>query len=138
MWAVFQSRTRAKIDYRLVVTVMFTALTEQTVVSILRVTTSYRAVELGLSVVWLGVITAIYAILPIIFAVQIGRFIDRGNDAKTAWIGGGLLVLANFGFALSPSLLPLLSTALLGIAHLLLVISQQVMCTRETAPGVMD
>src|SRR4051794_1071581 len=139
MWAVFQSRTRANIDYRLVIPLMFTALTEQTVVSILRVTTSYRAVELGLSVVWLGVITAIYAILPIIFAVQIGRFIDRGNDAKTAWIGGGLLVLANFGFALSPSLLPLLlSTALLGIAHLLLVISQQVMCTREIAPGVMD
>jgi predicted MFS family arabinose efflux permease len=139
MWAAFQSRSRANIDYRLVITVMFTALTEQTVVSILRVTTSYRAVELGLSVVWLGVITAIYAILPIIFAVQIGRFIDRGNDAKTAWIGGGLLVLANFGFALSPSLLPLLlSTALLGVAHLLLVISQQVICTRETAPGVMD
>ena len=71
MWAAFD-RARAH-EYRLTVwssTVMSTAFHEQTVVSILRVTTSYRAVELGLSVVWLGVITAVYAILPIIFAVS--------------------------------------------------------------------
>jgi MFS family permease len=139
MWAGFWSRGRGEVDYRLVVPLMATAFLEQTVVSLLRVTTSYRAVELGLSVVWLGVITAVFAILPIILAVQIGRFIDRGNDARTAWIGGGLLVVAGAGFALSPSLLALLlATAILGVAHLLLVISQQVMCTRRSAAGMME
>jgi MFS family permease len=127
------------INFRFVIPLLTTAFLEQIVTSMVRVTTSYRAVELGLSVVWLGVITAAFAILPILCAVQIGRFIDRGNDARTAWIGGGLLVAACAGFALSPSLITLLlSTSLLGIAHLMLVISQQVLCTRQTGPGVME
>jgi fucose permease len=32
----------------------------------------------------------------------------------------------------------LLSTSLLGVAHLMLVISQQVLCTRQSGPGVME
>jgi predicted MFS family arabinose efflux permease len=132
-------KLRGDIDYRFVIPLLTTALLEQIVTSLVRVTTSYRAVELGLSVVWLGVITAAFAILPILLAVKIGRFIDRGNDAQTAWIGGGLLVAACTGFALSPSLLTLLlSTSVLGIAHLFLVISAQVLCTRQTGPGVME
>jgi predicted MFS family arabinose efflux permease len=130
---------RADINYRFVIPLLTTALLEQIVTSMTRITTSYRAVELGLSVVWLGVITAAFAILPIIFAVKIGRFIDRGNDARTAWLGGALLMVACTGFALSPSLVTLLlSTSCLGVAHLLLVISQQVLCTRQSAPGGME
>jgi len=130
---------RGDIDYRFVIPLLTTAFFEQVVTSMVRVTTSYRAVELGLSVVWLGVITAAFAILPILLAVQIGRFIDRGNDARTAWIGGGLLVVACAGFALAPSLIILLwATSLLGIAHLMLVISQQVLCTRQSGPGMME
>ena len=119
-------------NYRFVLPLLSTALCEQIVTSLMRITTSYRAVELGLSVVWLGVITAFFAILPMVTAVKIGRFIDRGNDARTAWFGGGLLVLACAGFALLQSLAALLlCTALLGIAHLMLVISQQVLCARH-------
>jgi MFS family permease len=135
----FWSRARHDVDYRLLIPILTTAFLEQVVTTLVRVTTSYRAVELGLSVIWLGIITAAFAILPILLAVQIGRFIDRGNDARTAWIGGGLLVIACAGFALSPSLVVLLlSTALLGVAHLMLVISQQVLCTRSPGPGVME
>jgi MFS family permease len=139
MWGAFWSRARHDVDYRLLVPILTTAFLEQVVTTLVRITTSYRAVELGLSVIWLGIITAAFAVLPIILAVQIGRFIDRGNDARTAWIGGGLLVVACAGFALSHSLVMLLlSTAILGTAHLLLVISQQVMCTRQSGPGVME
>ena len=131
-------KLRADINYRFVIPLLTTALLEQIVTSMTRITTSYRAVELGLSVVWLGVITAAFAILPIVFAVKIGRFIDRGNDARTAWLGGAMLMVACTGFALSPSLVTLLlSTSCLGVAHLLLVISQQVLCTRQSAPGGM-
>ena len=125
--------------YRFIIPLLFTALCEQIVTSLMRVTTSYRAVELDLSVVWLGIITAFFAILPMLTAVKIGRFIDRGNDARTAWIGGGLLVLACAGFALMQSLLALLlCTALLGIAHLMLVISQQVLCARHGGKDGVD
>ena len=59
--------------YRLLFGILSTAFIEQTVVSIVRVTTSYRVVELGLSVVWLGIITAAFAVLPIVVGVPVGR-----------------------------------------------------------------
>src|SRR5262245_39097588 len=127
--------------YRFVTFLLATAFFEQVTTSLIRVTTSYRALELDLSVVWLGIITAAFAILPLVFAVTVGRFIDRGNDARTARIGGALQVVACAGFALSDSLVALLAfTALLGIAHLMLVISQQVLCTHHSggAPGGME
>jgi predicted MFS family arabinose efflux permease len=117
--------------YRLLFSILSTAFIEQTVVAIIRVSTSYRAVELGLSVIWIGTITAVYALLPIMVGVQVGRFIDRGHDAVTTWLATGLLVFACAGFVLFPNLPALfVFTAITGTAHLMLNISQQVLCTK--------
>jgi predicted MFS family arabinose efflux permease len=126
--------------YRLLFAILSTAFIEQTVISIVRVTTSYRAVELGLSVVWLGIITAVYAVVPIIVGVQVGRFIDRGHDAVTTWIATVLLLVSCAGFVLFPNLIALLVfTALTGTAHLMVNISQQVLCTRcGSGPGALE
>jgi predicted MFS family arabinose efflux permease len=126
--------------YRLLFSILSTAFIEQTVVAIIRVSTSYRAVELGLSVVWIGTITAVYALLPIMVGVQVGRFIDRGHDAVTTWLATGLLVFACAGFVLFPNLPALfVFTAITGTAHLMLNISQQVLCTKcGSGPGAME
>jgi MFS family permease len=126
-------------NYRYVLPLMATAVLEQTVVNIVRVTTTYRAVELGLSVIWLGVISAAIAILPLILAVSVGRFIDRGNLLQTARLGSTLICISCAGFALWPSLTGLLLfTAILGLGHLMLVISQQVLCTTDPTPGALE
>jgi predicted MFS family arabinose efflux permease len=123
-------------DYRLLVPLMLNVAIIQAVYAIVRVTTSYRAIELQLPVVWLGIISATFAILPIIFAVQVGRFLDRGKDAQAAWIGASLLVIACAGFRFVAGSLPslLLLTALLGISHILIMASQQMLCVRCTGP----
>ena len=59
-------------QYRLLFAILATAFLEQTVITIVRITTSYWAVESNLSVVWVGVITAVYALLPI--GYPLGRF----------------------------------------------------------------
>jgi Major Facilitator Superfamily len=125
---------------RLLFAIVSTAFVEQIVITIARVATTYRAVELDLSVVWLGVITAVYAVLPIGIGVPIGRFIDRGYDAVTTWIGAALLIVGCAGFVLMPNLIGILiSTAILGTAHLLFVVSQQIQCTRcGSGPGAME
>jgi MFS family permease len=126
-------------NYRFILPLMATAVLEQTVVSIVRITTTYRAVELGLSVVWLGVISAAIAILPLILAVKVGRYIDRGNEVRTAAIGAGILCVACGGFAMWSSLAGLLIfTAVLGLGHLMLVISQQVLCATDTRSGALE
>jgi predicted MFS family arabinose efflux permease len=87
-------------------------------------------------VVWLGVISAAYAIIPLMLAVWVGRFVDRGHDALATWIGGVLLVLACAGFIVWPSAVGLfISTALLGLAQLYLISGQQMVCLRCAAPA---
>src|SRR3954447_12785401 len=128
-----------RMNYRFAAAILTTALLEQVTTSLVRVTISYRVLELGLSEVWLGVLTAAFAILPMVLAVTVGRFIDRGNEAKTAWIGGVLMVVASFGFwvwQFVPAIL--FFTAILGLGHLMLVISMQVLCTMAEGPGAME
>jgi MFS family permease len=127
------------IDYRLLVPVLINATLLQTIVSIVRVTTSYRAVELELPIVWLGVIQAAFALFPIVLAVWVGRYIDRGHDAHAAWIGSTLFALACGGFAVFPSAAALLvCSALLGVGHLFLMAAQQMLCVRSGGPRGLD
>lgn len=126
-------------NYRFVVPMMLTAFFELSVISIVRVTTSYRAIELGLSAAWIGIITAAFAILPVFLALKVGRAIDRGNDINMIWAGTGSLVVACAGIAMFSSLYPLLLfTAMLGVGHLLLSIGVQVLCAQQPGPGVME
>jgi MFS family permease len=128
------------IDYWLLIPLLFNSMIIQAVFALVRVTTSYRAIELNLPVIWLGIISATFAILPIFVAVWVGRYLDRGNDAQAAWIGCGLLVVACAGFWLSagsPTTL-LLLTVLLGISHLFLMASQQMLCIRSAGSRGRD
>lgn len=112
----------------------------QTIFAIVRVTTSYRAIELNLPVVWLGVITATFAILPMLLAVWLGRFLDRGHDAEAAWIGSDVFVVACAGFCFFAHSLAalLLLTALFGVGHLFVMASQQMLCVRSAGPRARD
>jgi MFS family permease len=127
------------IDYRLLAPVLVNAVLIHIVVTLVRVTTSYRAVELDLPIIWLGVISATFAIFPIFLAVWVGRFIDRGHDAVTAWIGSGVIAVACLGFVLFSSAAALLvCTALLGTGHLFMMAAQQMLSVRAGGPHGMD
>ena len=107
----------SEFDVRLLVPLLLLTVLVQVVTAIIRITTSYRAFELDLSIVWLGVIAAAFAAFPIVMAVQVGRFIDRGNDALTIWIGSAIIAMASAGFVLWPSAVGLVVvTTVMGIA----------------------
>jgi MFS family permease len=121
------------IDWRLLGPLLANAFMVHTVIGIIRVTTSYRTIELELPIVWLGVISASFALLPVFSAVALGRFIDRGNDARAAWIGAGLILLSAIGFwAWSPGGLHLLAfTVVLGFGHMFCMASHQMLAVRS-------
>jgi predicted MFS family arabinose efflux permease len=122
-----------------VLALMATSFLEQTIVTLVRVTTSYRAVETGISVVGIGVIAAAFSLLPIVLAVMIGRYIDRGNDAKAVWLGAAMMIFSCAGFLVAQSQLTLmLFTALLGAAHMIMTVGLQVLCARQQGPGRME
>jgi MFS family permease len=110
-------------------------LMQMTVVMI-RVTTSYRAIELELPVVWLGIISAGFALLPIVAAVPLGRYIDRGNDSRAVWMGAVLILIGCFGlWALPDSAIHLLLfSVILGLGHTCTIAAQQTMIVRCASP----
>ena len=128
------------VDYRLFLPLLAHGVLVQTLTGVLRVTTSYRVLELGLPVVWLGAISATFALLPVFLAVWVGRFIDQGHDALAARIGSALALAAALGLAfLSPGAVSILAfTVLLGIGHLFLMASQHMLCVRAAGDGNRD
>jgi MFS family permease len=125
--------TEPDIDWRLLAPLLVNVVLVHTVVGIIRVTTSYRTIELDLPVLWLGIISAGFALLPVFSAVTLGRYIDRGNDSAAAWIGAGLILIAAIGFWLwSDSGLALLAfTVVLGFGHMFCMASQQMLAVRS-------
>jgi predicted MFS family arabinose efflux permease len=133
MFDAIAARLRhSDVNYRLLVPLLASATAVQAVTAIARVTTSYRILELGLPVIWLGIVSATYAILPVFIAVWLGRFLDRGHDALATWIGSTLTMVACGGlWASGTSMVMLLaSNALLGVGQLFAVVSQQMLCVR--------
>jgi MFS family permease len=127
------------VDYRLLVPLLASTGLVQMITAMVRVTTSYRAVELNLSIVWLGLIAATFAICPILIAVQVGRFIDRGYDAQTTWLGAAIFMIActGFTFASSPTAL-LIASTVMGTGHIMLMASQQMLCVRAAGPRSLE
>ncbi len=124
------------IDYRLLIPFLTHVVLLQTFILVVRITTSYRAIELGLPVFWLGLIATGFAIVPVFSAVQLGRWIDRGNDAKAIWIGNVLIVIACTGFWLWPLSGPhlLALSVLLGFGHMFCMAGHQMIMTRAGGP----
>src|SRR5215469_3982375 len=132
------------IDYRLLIPFLVHVMLIQTLILIVRITTSYRAIELGLPVVWLGIIATGFAIIPVFTALRVGRWIDRGNDARAAWLGSALVFVACIGFWAWPqSAMRLLGfSVLLGFGHMFCMAGHQMLAvraggkrSRETALG---
>ncbi|MDF2119822.1 MFS transporter [Roseiarcaceae bacterium H3SJ34-1] len=116
---------------------MLHAVLLQYITSVTRVTTSYRAIELDLPLFWYGLISSGYALLPIFLAVPLGRYIDKGNDAKTIWMGSGLTLASNLAFWLwSDGPLQLVGfTVLSGIGQLFLMAGHQIYSVRCAGPA---
>src|SRR5829696_436430 len=100
------SRLRSSgVDPRLLILLMVNGVLGQTVIALARVTTSYRAIELGLSVVWVGAIATVFALFPIGMACA-GLVVSDQAATLFAW------------------------TSVLGVGHLFLMSSQQMLCVR--------
>jgi MFS family permease len=125
------------LDYRLHIPLLVHSLGIQTTITLVRVTTSYRVLELDLSAAWLGILSAAFALLPVFLGVFVGRFIDRGHDAHAAWIGNALLLIACAGLALSDASVVSLVvfTAVLGVGHIFLMAAHQMICLRSAGAG---
>jgi MFS family permease len=121
-----------ELDPRLSTPLMIQTIFVHCAVTIGRVATSYKAVELDLSVVWVGAMSGAFSLLPALLAVPVGRFIDRGHDSLATWIGSGFLVFATLIYWLAPASggTLLFATAMLGVGQLGCMAGHQMIAVR--------
>ncbi|MCX4848942.1 MFS transporter [Streptomyces sp. NBC_00893] len=111
----------------------------QGAVSMARPAVSYRALALGADERAIGVITGVYALLPLFAAVPLGRRTDHGRCAPLLPFG---VVLIAGGCALSGRAGSLAAMAawsgVMGLGHLCFVIGAQSIVARQSGPAEQD
>jgi MFS family permease len=112
----------------------------QVVTFVLRPTSTYRALELGVPATWLGVLSACFAVAPLILAVPSGHAVDRFGERRVMLLGAVLVIAAAATFALLGGGVPGLvaGSVLLGVGHLCSVVGEQALVANATPAGRHD
>jgi MFS family permease len=108
--------------------VMGNAVLIHAAVTMARPMVSYRAVEIGAGPVVVGLLGAAFALLPLALSLWLGRVMDmRGSKPFVCY--GGLVIAAASALTIprSNAGLLLLTTAILGVGHLLALVASQVL-----------
>jgi len=128
------------LDWRVLAPLLVAVSSFQGTVPLARIGATYLAIEDGISVGMISLISAGYALLPVFFAVGIGKANDRGNYGILS-VGGAILLAFSLGGLL---LIPVSFSALfawsagLGLAQTILLNSTQMFVSRYDTARARD
>lgn len=106
------------------------------VVSALRPMVSYRAIEIGAPPVALGIIASCFAIVALVVAIPVGRWVDRFGEVRFLRLGSALLAVDAFAILVLRTTWGLAaSQALLGLGQVQVVVAGQALMAKRGAPG---
>jgi MFS family permease len=116
------------------------AILTQTALNLARPVISYKTLALGGDAAEIGVVTAVYATLPVLAALWLGRITDRVASLRgMVLIGAGLLAAAALLLALAPGIAWIgVASAVLGMGHLVFTIAGQSAIARYAPLNQMD
>nr|WP_254925701.1 MULTISPECIES: MFS transporter [unclassified Rhodococcus (in: high G+C Gram-positive bacteria)] len=98
----------------------------QAVYAAVRVMITYKALELGGDALTVGVLTALYSLLPLVAAMQIGRAVDGRRAATMLRLGTAISLIAVAVVIVSSGIVVLAAGCiLLGFSHILTMVSSQ-------------
>ena len=92
----------------------------------IRITTSLAAIKAGGGALWVGLLTAMFNIIPAFVAIRVGRMVDRVPLRRPLVIGSALMAVGGVVAAIEPMLWVLaLCAATLGVGWMVLAASSQ-------------
>lgn len=113
-------------DTRWFLVLLTVATLLQAATAVARPMASYRALDIGMDPSSLGLVAAAFAILPVVFALSIGRTIDRLGEFPFLLSSAALMAVASIALALIGTAVALLVlVAVLGLAQLTFVVANQ-------------
>jgi MFS family permease len=100
---------------------------------------SYRALEVGVDPANLGLLSAVFSVAPVLFALRIGRILDRRNELLFIIGGNVLMGLSGLVLAFSGSAIGVfLLFGIFGIGHFVAAFATQPLLARFSDPGNYD
>jgi MFS family permease len=113
--------------------VLLNSLLIQAGIYVVRPIITYKSVELGADAALVGLIGATFALAPLILAIQIGRFVDKGRAGLALLLGSIILVLTTFALLFINSItLLMLAMPSLGMGHLLIMVGGQTLIANRS------
>lgn len=111
----------------------------QTAAFLVRPALTYRALELGAGDVVVGLLVAVYAFLPALLAVPIGRYSDRYRPAPVFTSGVVLLGIGSAALAVAPEIVTVtLATVVLGLGAMTIMVGAQSLVARISSEATLD
>lgn len=105
----------------------------QATIYVLRPMITYRAIELEANSVQIGLIAALYALFPVLLALQFGSWVGKLGEAKFVILGTLAMMVTSAGLVFANSLATLaIATAAAGLAHLACMVGGQSMVALRT------
>jgi MFS family permease len=100
---------------------------------------TYRALENGASGYEIGLIASIYALLPLLIAVPMGRWVGKFGEIPLLFIGCFSFIILGVAFAFLNNVIAIAAaTSLAGVAHLSNVAASQAMVANRSAMNLQD
>jgi MFS family permease len=113
--------------------VLLNSLLIQAGIYVVRPIVTYKSVELGADAALVGLIGAAFSIAPLLLAIQVGRFVDRGRAGLVILLGSIILVLTTFALLFINSIaLLMLAMPTLGMGHLLIMVGGQTLIANRS------
>ena len=113
--------------------VLLNSLLIQAGIYVVRPIITYKSVELGADAALVGLIGATFALAPLFFAIQIGRFVDRGRAGLALLLGSLILVFTTVALLFINSIaLLMLAMPSLGMGHLLVMVGGQTLIANRS------
>ena len=111
----------------------------QACIYVMRPMITYRALENGASGYEIGLIAAIYALLPLLIAVPMGRWVGKFGEIPLLFIGSFSFIILGVAFAFLNNVIAIAAaTSLAGVAHLSNVAASQAMVANRSAMNLQD
>ena len=111
----------------------------QASIYVMRPMITYRAIENGASGFEIGLIASIYALLPLLVAVPMGRWVGRLGEIPLLVIGSLAFIVLGISLAFLNDVLAIAAaTAIAGVAHLANVAASQAMVASRSPVQLQD
>jgi MFS family permease len=100
----------------------------QATIYVLRPMITYRAIELDANTVQIGIVAALYALFPVLLALQFGSWVGKIGEGKFLIAGTVSLAASALALVFANSIVTLaIATAFAGVSHLACMVAGQSM-----------